>query len=65
MNAISLALTLGGLTFVIASLLTITVVPNLLSLLGLPGVGDIVNFARWPVLLVSRLNDRGDLSVRS
>ena len=52
LNAISLALTLGGLTFVIASLLTITVVPNLLSFLGLPGVSEIVNFARWPVLLV-------------
>jgi membrane protein len=52
LNAMSLALTLGGLTFVIASLLTITVVPNLLSFLGLPGVSEIVNFARWPVLLV-------------
>jgi membrane protein len=52
LNAISLALTLGGLIFVIASLLTITVVPNLLSFLGLPGVSEIVNFARWPVLLV-------------
>jgi membrane protein len=52
LNAISLALTLGGLAFVIVSLLTITVVPTLLSFLGLPGLSEIVNFARWPVLLV-------------
>src|SRR3979411_2665013 len=51
LNAISLALTLGFLAFVIASLLTITIVPDLLSFLGLPGIGEIVNFARWPVLL--------------
>jgi membrane protein len=37
LNAISLVLTLGALGFVIVSLLTITVVPNLLSFLGLPG----------------------------
>jgi membrane protein len=52
LNAISLALTLGGLAFVVVSLLTITVVPNLLSFVGLPGLSDIVNIARWPVLLV-------------
>jgi membrane protein len=52
LNAISLALTLATLAFVIVSLLTITVVPTLLSLLGLPWVSDIVNYARWPVLLV-------------
>ena len=52
LNAISLALTLATLTFVIVSLLTITVVPTLLSFLGLPWVSDIVNYARWPVLLV-------------
>jgi membrane protein len=52
LNAISLVLTLGALGFVIVSLLTITVVPNLLSFLGLPGISEIVNFARWPVLLV-------------
>ena len=52
LNAISLALTLGGLAFVIASLLTITVVPNLLSFLGLPALSEVVNIARWPVLLV-------------
>jgi membrane protein len=52
LNAISLALTLGGLAFVIASLLTITVVPNVLSFLGLPGISEIVKFARWPLLLV-------------
>jgi membrane protein len=51
LNAISLALTLGLLAFVIASLLTITIVPDLLSFLGRPGIGAIVNFARWPVLL--------------
>ena len=53
LNAISLALTLGALAFVIASLLMITVVPSLLAFLGLPGVGEIVNYARWPVLLVA------------
>jgi membrane protein len=52
LNAISLALTLAAVVFVIASLLTITVVPKLLSFLDLPGVSEIVNFARWPVLLV-------------
>jgi membrane protein len=52
LNAISLALTLGALAFVIASLLIITVVPTLLTFLGLPGVGEFVNYARWPVLLV-------------
>jgi len=51
LNAISLALTFGGLAFVIASLLTITIVPKLLSFLGLPGISDIVGYARWPVLL--------------
>jgi membrane protein len=52
LNAISLALTLAALAFVIVSLLTITVVPTLLSFRGLPWVSDIVNYARWPVLLV-------------
>jgi membrane protein len=52
LNAISLALTLGALIFVIVSLLTITIVPKLLSFLGLPGIGEIVLFARWPVLLL-------------
>ena len=52
LNAISLALTLAAVVFVIASLLTITVVPKLLSFLDLPGVSEIVNYARWPVLLV-------------
>lgn len=52
LNAISLALTLAALAFVIASLLTITVVPKILSFLDLPGISEIVNYARWPVLLV-------------
>jgi membrane protein len=52
LNAISLAVTFGALAFVIASLLTITVVPKALSFLGLPGIGEVVNFARWPLLLV-------------
>jgi membrane protein len=52
LNAISLAFTLGLLGFVIASLLTITVVPKLLSFLGLQGLSQVVNIARWPVLLV-------------
>jgi membrane protein len=52
LNAISLALTLAALAFIIVSLLTITVVPTLLSFLGLPWVSEIVNYARWPVLLV-------------
>ncbi len=53
LNAISLALTLAAVAFVIASLLTITVVPKLLSFLDLPGISEIVNYARWPVLLVA------------
>ena len=52
LNAISLALTFGVLAFVTVSLLTITVVPNLLAVLGLPGASEIVGYARWPVLLV-------------
>ena len=52
LNAISLALTLAAVAFVIASLLAITVVPKLLSFLDLPGISEIVNYARWPVLLV-------------
>jgi membrane protein len=52
LNAISLALTSIVLGFVMAALLTITVVPKLLSFLGLPGISEIVAYARWPVLLV-------------
>ena len=52
LNALSLALTLAAVAFVIASLLTITVVPKLLSFLDLPGISEIVNYTRWPVLLV-------------
>jgi membrane protein len=52
LNAISLAVTSGALLFAIVSLLTITVVPKILALLGLSGIGEIVFFARWPVLLV-------------
>jgi membrane protein len=52
LNAISLALTLGALIFAIVSLLTITVVPNLLSFFDFPGISQVVFFARWPVLLV-------------
>ena len=52
LNAISLALTLAAVVFVIASLLTITVVPKLLSFLDFPGISEIANYARWPVLLV-------------
>jgi membrane protein len=51
LNAISLALTLGALAFVIVSLLTITVAPKILAFLGLPGISELVNYARWPVLL--------------
>jgi hypothetical protein len=51
LNAISFALTLAAVVFVIASLLTITVVPKLLSFLDLPGISEIVNYARWPALL--------------
>ena len=53
LNAISLAFTLGALIFVIASLLTVTALPQLLSVLGLPGLGLIVDYARWPALLVA------------
>ena len=51
LNAISLAITFGALAFVIVSLLAITVVPALLSFIGLSWVSEIVNYARWPVLL--------------
>lgn len=52
LNLISLALTFGLLAFVIASLLTITIVPKLLSFGGLPGISNIVGYARWPALLI-------------
>jgi membrane protein len=52
LNLISLTLTFGLIAFVIASLVTITIVPKLLSFLGLPGVGSIVSYARWPALLI-------------
>ena len=45
-------LTLGVLAFVIASLMTITVIPKLLSFLGLPGLSEIVGYGRWPLLLI-------------
>jgi membrane protein len=51
LNAISLALTLSLLAFLITSLLTITIIPNLLSFFGLPSASAVVNVARWPVLL--------------
>jgi membrane protein len=53
LNAISLALTFSVFAFVIASLLTIAIVPKLLSFLGLPGISEIVGYGRWPVLLVA------------
>ena len=52
LNAVSLVLTLGVIAFVIASLMTITVIPKLLSFLGLPGLGEIVGYGRWPLLLI-------------
>jgi membrane protein len=52
LNAVSLALTLGGIAFIIAALLTITVLPKLLSFLGLSGTSEIINIARWPILFV-------------
>jgi membrane protein len=52
LNAISLTFTLSILAFVMVALLTITIVPQLLASFGLPGIGEIVNIARWPILLV-------------
>jgi membrane protein len=52
LNAVSLAFTLGLIGFAIVSLATITIVPRLLSMLGLPGLGGIMDIARWPILLV-------------
>ena len=52
LNVISLVLTFGVLAFAIASLLTITIVPTLLFFLDLPGISEIVRYARWPALLV-------------
>ena len=52
LNAISLTVTSGAIVFAIVSLLSITVVPKLLSFLGLSGIGEVVFFARWPVLLL-------------
>jgi membrane protein len=51
LNAVTLAFTLGLMCFVVVALTIITVVPQLLSFLGLPGLGGIVDIARWPVLL--------------
>jgi membrane protein len=52
LNAVSLAFTVGMLAFAIGSLLTITMLPKLLSFMGLPGLGLIVDYARWPSLLL-------------
>ena len=66
LNAISLALTLGGLAFVIASLLTITVIPNLLSFLGLSCSQRGRQYCSVAGASCGReLDDRGDVQVRS
>jgi membrane protein len=53
LNAISLALTLGAVGFIILSLVTITVVPIAMDYLGLSqSVGLLVKFLRWPLLLL-------------
>jgi membrane protein len=43
---------MGTLAFVIIALLTITIVPMVLSFVGLRWVSEIVDYARWPALLV-------------
>ena len=51
LNAISLAFTIGMIAFVVVALVCVIAVPAVLS--HLPSViGEIVNFARWPALLL-------------
>jgi len=52
LNLLSLALTLGALGFMIASLLTITIMPRLLTFFGMADASLLVNLLRWPVLFL-------------
>jgi len=56
LNLVTLILTLGLIVMMIVALATITVIPALLGNLGLGEVfGTLLNYARWPVLLVVAL----------
>lgn len=53
LNAVALALTLGGIIYLIAALTIVAAIPVLLEALPLPGwLRWTVQLARWPILLV-------------
>lgn len=52
LNLVSIALTLGSIGFMIASLLAITVVPQALQWMGWVHAGIVFDWLRWPTLLV-------------
>lgn len=53
LNALSLAVTLGMILFLVLAMIGIVVVPAVLNLLQLGGAGAlIINILRWPALLV-------------
>src|SRR5262245_37476467 len=53
LNAISLAFTLGAMVFVLVALATMTVLPAMLSYLGLSRVTELLDkIGRWPILLL-------------
>ncbi len=52
-SQLSLAVTLGGLVFVLLALGAVVVVPVVIQLIGLPsGLEALLGLARWPLLLV-------------
>jgi membrane protein len=54
LNLQSLTFTLGGLAFVVISLLVIAIIPKLLEFSGLSHVGDfLIKIGRWPLLFVA------------
>ena len=53
LNAISLAVTVGAIGFVLIALISITVVPMMIEYLGLSSMVElVVKIARWPLLLL-------------
>jgi membrane protein len=51
LNLVSLALTLGAIGFMIASLLAITILPKALAWAGRIDAGAMLDWLRWPILL--------------
>ncbi len=52
LTGLTLACTVGMVVFMIVAMTAVVVVPAVLSLIGLGFVGELVNWLRWPLLLV-------------